>query len=293
MLRKWNGWVRCLAVAALAATVGHLHVHAEVSADLSPNGVSMIVLGIIEGPDPIPQIIWEPVREVDPRLYLNPDGAARGDGRPDAASDPMTGWPHVVWAWNNGTDHDIAYSRWTGDGWLETEFLTSGMSDEIDPRIFVDEQTIYVVWWEDGSNKIWVVTRPRDGEWAVSEQVSQALQTGMRPSVVSWAGTVLIAAEGDDGHGGSEIIIATRQAQGGYVTESLGSVSAGDHSLEVVLHTEQGKLWMDWRRSDEEFAYSEFQHGAWGNAATIPWTDDSWLRFEEARLSIRGLVLTP
>ena len=225
MRGKWNGWVPCLAVAALAATVGQLPVRAEVSADPSPTGVRMIIMGIIEGPDPIPQVIWEPVREVHPDLFLNSDGAVRGDGRPDVAVDPATDWPHVVWAWNNGTDHDIAYSRWTGDGWGETEFLTSGTSNEIDPRIFVDEEFIYVVWWEDESNKVWLVTRPRDGEWEISELVSQSLQTGMRPSVVSWGGTVLIAAEDDDGQGGKVILIATRQAQGVYVTETVGSVS--------------------------------------------------------------------
>ncbi len=293
MRGKWNGCVRCLAVAALAATVGQLHVRAEVSADPSPTGVRMMILGIIEGPDPIPQVIWEPVRQnVDSALFLNPEGAAREDGRPDYAMDPVTGWPHVVWAWNNGADHDIAYSQWTGDEWDETEFLTNGTSNEIDPRIFVDEDNVFVVWWEDGADKIWLVTRPRDGEWEMSELVSQALQTGMRPSVVSWGGTVLIAAEDDDGQGGKVILIATRQAQGVYATETVGSVSQGG-ALDVVLHVQQGKLWMDWRHSDEEFAYSEFDDDAWGNTVTVPWIDDSWIKLEEVRLCIRSLVFTP
>ena len=97
MRGKWNGWVPCLAVAALAVTVSQHPIQAEVSANPSPSGVSMMILGIIEGPDPIPQILWEPVRDVDPNLYLNPEGAARGDGRPAVATDPVTGWPHVVW----------------------------------------------------------------------------------------------------------------------------------------------------------------------------------------------------
>ncbi len=292
MRGKWNGWARCLAVAALAATVGQLHVRAEVSANPTSTGVSVMILGIIEGPDPSPQVLWEPVRAVDPELYLNPDGAARGDGRPAVGMDPLTGWPHVVWAWNNGTDHDIAYSRWTADGWGETEFLTSGTSNEIDPRVYVDQEAVYVVWWEDGSNKVWLVTRPRDGEWEISEPVGQALQTGMRPSVVSWGGTVLIAAENDDGQGGTEILIATRQAQGVYATETVGSVPQND-ALNVVLHADQGKLWMDWRHSDEEFAYSEFEDDAWGVAVASPWVDDSWIKLEEVRLYIRSLLFAP
>ena len=292
MRGKWNGWIRCLAVAALAATVSQLPVRAEVSADPSPTGVRMIILGIIEGPDPIPQVLWEPVRDVDPELYLNPEGAARGDGRPDVAMDPQTAWPHVVWAWNNGTDHDIAYSRWTADGWSETEFLTSGTSNEIDPRVFVDQETIYVVWWEDQSNKVWLVTRLRAGEWEISELVSHTLQTGRRPSVISWGGTVLVAAENDDGQGGTEILVATRQAQGAYATETVGSVSQSD-ALDVVLHAGHGKLWMDWRHSGEEFAYLEFDDAAWGTPVTVPWIDDSWIKLEEVRLCIRNFVLAP
>ena len=70
----------------------------------------MIILGVIEGPDPIPQVIWEPVRDIDPDLVLNADGALRGDGRPDVAMDPETGWPHVVWAYFTGPDFDIVHS---------------------------------------------------------------------------------------------------------------------------------------------------------------------------------------
>ena len=253
----------------------------------------MLILGIIEGPDPIPQILWEPVRtDVDPKLFLNPSGASRGDGRPDVAIDAVSNSPHVVWAYHNGSSHDIAYSRWTGDEWLPTELLTSGSANEIDPRIFVDENTIYVVWWETGSEKVWLVTRPRDGEWQPSESVSQALQTGMRPSVVSWQGTVLVAAEEDDGLGGKLILLSTRQGQGVYATETVGSVSA-DHDLDVVLHAEQGKLWLDWRHSDVEFAYSEFLGSSWAGLETLPWADQSWLALEEVRLCIRALVFTP
>ena len=292
MRRNCSGWVLGLAVTLLAATVGVHDVRAEVSANPSPAGVSMLIIGIIEGPDPIPQVLWEPVRDVDPKLFLNPSGAPRGDGRPDVAIDPVTNWPHVVWAWNNGGEHDIAYSRWTGSEWHPTEILISGTANQVDPRIFVDESTIYVVWWETGVDKVWLVTRPIDGEWQASEPVSQALQTGMRPSVVSWEGTVLVAAEVDDGQGGKQIILATRQGQGVYVTETVGSVD-DDHALDVVLHAEQAKLWLDWRQSDQEFGYTQFLSGAWAGTETLPWTDESWLALEEVRRCIRTLVFAP
>jgi hypothetical protein len=276
----------CLALAALAATTGHLR--AEVAAEPGPLKVAVLVVGIIEGPDPIPQSIWDPVRDIDPELVLNSDGGQRGDGRPDIAMDPVTKWPHVVWAYGNGTDYDIAYSRWDGDGWLETEFVTSTTANEIDPRIHVDRDYVYVVWWVEETGSIWLVRRPRLGAWQMSERVNG--QQGMRPSVVTWNGTVLVASETDDGQGGMEILMSTRLGAGSFFTEFIGS-TAEHLALDVVLHTGQGKLWMDWKHSDTEFAYSEFVNDAWGPITTLPWTDPSWIGVEEMRLRVRGRVL--
>jgi hypothetical protein len=277
----------CLTLAAVAAVTGS--PRAEISAEVGPNEVGVLVLGIIEGPDPIPQVIWEPIRDVDPGLILNPDGAARGDGRPDIAIDPVTGWPHVVWAFNNGSDFEIAYSCWDGGGWLEPEFLTAEVADQLDPRIFVDAGATYVVWWEQGAKSIWLATRPRGGDWELPEHVNG--QSGMRPSVVTWGGTILVASEQDDGQGGREIILSTRLEPGDFNSEFVDS-SAEDLSLDVVLHAEQGRLWMDWRHSGSEFAYAEYDGANWSPSATVPWTDDSWLMLEQIRQSIRDLVMS-
>jgi len=276
-----------LVMVVLAATTGALR--AEVSAAPNATEVCVVVLGIIEGPDPIPQGIWEPIRDVDPALFLNPEGAGREDGRPDIAMDPVTRWPHVVWAYNNGTDHDIAYSRWDGDGWLQTEFLTSNAADEIDPRIHVDGDAVYVVWWEKDAQSVWFVKRPRLGAWEVPEQVSERRE--MRPSVATWGGTVLVVAESEDGQGGRDIVLSTRLGQGDFEAEVVGATPE-NLALDVVLHVEREKMWMDWKRSGTEFAYSEFTGAAWAPAATLPWTDHSWIAVEEARLRIRSLILT-
>lgn len=275
-----------LALAVLAATTGAFR--AEVSADPTATEVRVLVLGIIEGPDPIPQGIWEPVRDVDPVLFLNPDGAERKDGRPDIATDPVTGWPHVVWAYNNGIDHDIAYSRWDGDGWLETEFLTSHVADEIDPRIHVDFEGIHVVWWEADAQTVRYVKRSRLSDWGVPERVND--RPGLRPSVATWGGTVLVVAEAEGGHGGKDIVLSKRLGHGEFEAEIVGA-TPGDLALDVVLHVERDRLWMDWKRSGWEFAYSEFAGDGWTPVATVPWTDHSWTAVKETRLRIRTLVL--
>ena len=239
--------VSCLPIAMLVLSPGP--IRAEVSVDPSESLASVIILGIIEGPDPIPQVLWEPVRDVDPARYLNPDGGIRGDGRPDVAIDPATGWPHVVWAYQTGGDHDIAYSRWTGAEWLDTVFLTSTTVDELDPRIFIDDSEVYVVWWEAGTERIWFVTQEFEGNgWMAPEMASPAQLSGRCPAIVSWGGTILIAAEKSDGAGGNEILFATRQGVGLFATETVQVVPQND-PLEIDLHTQRGVLWMDWRQS--------------------------------------------
>ncbi len=274
----------CLAVALLWACAES--VRGEVSAEPGSNQVNVLVLGIIEGPDPIPQVLWKPVRNVPPVRFLNPSGAVRGDGRPDIAMDPVTRWPHVVWSYNTGSDHDIAYSRWTGSEWLPTEFLTASTVNEVDPRIFVDESKFYVVWWEPATKTGRMIKRPRAGSWEAVEQIGTQV---LRPSVATWNGTVLVASEQDEGVGG-KVMLSTRLSTNNYTTQCIGSAPQ-EGALNVVLHAEQGKLWLDWRHSDAQFAYSRSVAGVWTPTATLPWTDTSWVKLEEVRLAIRNIVL--
>lgn len=253
-----------------------------------PTEVAVVVVGIIEGPDPIPQGIWDPIRDVDPALLLNPAGGPRGDGRPDIAFGPSTRWPHVVWAYHNGSDYDVAYSRWDGEGWLAPEFLTSSVFNEVDPRVHVDDDAVHVVWWVEETNGVWLMAQSRRGEWGPPEQVTGL--SGMRPSVVTWEGTVLVASEADDGQGGKEILLATRLGPEAFATEFVDS-GPENQPLDVMLHEDQGTLWMDWKRSGSEFAYSEFAGDAWTPVAVLPWTEHSWVAAEEMRQTVRSLLL--
>ncbi|MCP3919290.1 MAG: hypothetical protein GY711_27440, partial [bacterium] len=124
------------------ALIGLLLVCAATSAlaEVSTDGqqrLGSIILGIItEGADPIP--LWQPLRPLPPGQILNPDGATRGDGRPDMTvrtlENPTRFWPVVVWAYNNGSEHDVAFSEWDGAQWTPVEFLTTAAGDELDPR---------------------------------------------------------------------------------------------------------------------------------------------------------------
>lgn len=264
-------------------------LRAEVAAEPHVMDVGVLILGIIEGPDPIPQVIWEPIRDVDPALILNPDGAGRGDGRPDVATDPVTGSPHVVWAYNNGTDFDIAYSRWDQDTWLAPVFLTADTGNHIDPRIHATDEAVYVVWWES-SGALWFAKKPRLQAWAAPELVTTQ-QPSFRPSVLFWEGELLIAAEREvSGGNDREIFLSTRIGPSNYISQSV-AIFMTNQPLDVILHGENGKLWMDWCESPTSCAYSIREGADWSAPVDVPSTGTSWLDKEQTRLLIRSQVL--
>jgi hypothetical protein len=292
MVKPVKGIALCLLVASIAwpSTV----VRAEVSADTEQAVNLLILMGITEGPDPIPQRIWNKLRDVDDSLLLNADGGIkRADGRPDAAFHPETSSPHVVWAYDLETDHDIAYSFWNGDGWDETEFLSPSTEDELDPRIFISSGgTIYVVWWVAGDEQIWMSSRATAfSTWEVPESVTGLIDAGRRPSIIVSGGSVRTAYERDASPGGQEVVVATRIDEGVYDMDVI-AVTQSTKALNVILHDEQGVRWIDWRHSDDEFAFSVYEDGSWGPLNTFPWIDDSWARAEEVRRVIRGIVLS-
>ena len=133
---KPTRWAR-FAIVALISAASVLPVTAEVSVDIhGPNNVQIIILGITEGPDPFG--MWEQFRDIEADRILNAEGAIRGDGPPDTAV-PSSGLNLVTWAYQTGTDFDIAVAEWTGLGWGDPVFLTSTTTDDIDPRVHVED----------------------------------------------------------------------------------------------------------------------------------------------------------
>jgi hypothetical protein len=286
--------IRLLLIGGLLAVLllsSALPLRAEVSGDSSENSFYIIILGIIEDPDPIPTISWEPVLESGGEV-LNADGAQRNDGRPDVAYHPETGRPVVTWAYSAGSDHDVAVNEWTGDSWGENTYLTSSAHDELDPRAHVDAfGETYVVWWKSGSTeKIYLVSREAGADlWKNPERV---INGGRRPSVVRYGDDIAIAYERDRAGGGQEIAIAYLDADGGVVEELVGETVRTD-PLDAMVHYNGGLLWVDWKHSDDEFAYSVLEEAGWSDATTVAWTDHSWVGEEVMRRVIQSEVLFP
>ena len=110
---------------------------AEVAVDAVPGSPPrpIVFAQITDSPDPI-GLAWQLFRPAAPRV-LNAEGYERGDGPRDLTSLP-DGRPVAVWAYNTGADHDVALSAWTGSSWGQTEFVTVGLEDDLDPRLFVE-----------------------------------------------------------------------------------------------------------------------------------------------------------
>lgn len=288
MRRRVGSWLLVIAILAFGVLSATL---AEVSRDAT--SPSVILMSIGDDADPFPPLSWYPYRSGQQVLILNADGVAREDGRPDIAWHAV-GAPVVVWAWNVGTDHDIALSEWDGTAWTEAAFLTSGLSNDLDPTVFVEpDGTVHVAWWTDGTpSAVFVMTRPAGCGWLAPVQVTGTTESGRRPSVALFDGAIRVAYErGSDVPGMSqEIVVATEQSGGTFAYEVVAATARADR-LDPIIHAERGELWVDWKEDSGLVAYSVAGTEGWSAPSSVPWADPSWIGVEMTRRVVRFTVL--
>lgn len=285
-------WI--VAISILLFAVESTWTPAEVAVEIEGPTTYVLVVGIIEGPDPVPMLIWEPVRQVDPRLVLNASGALRGDGRPDADFDPVSGRPWVVWAYRTSAAHDIAFATWDGSTWEDTRLLTVSAEDDLDPRIFIDNDgTAHVVWWVPGgpSPLRHVMRAAGASGFGVEEVLPFGGPSASRPSLAVWQGDWYVAFERPSASG-REVVLARRDGEGVWTLDVVG-VTSRTGSLDPTLHVEAGHLWLDWKHDGGRVAYRQRNAGTWTQLATVPWIDPSWFGEQEARELVRGIVHLP
>ena len=125
-----------------------------------------LIRGIIENPDPIPQVHYFDLT-LDPNEPDTPRSGHRFDGRPAFEFDHITEDPYLAWSYEAGADHDIAFNTWDDGDWdSKIEFLTSSNADEVDPRMYMDSHNqLYITWWEnDRRSRIRFAKRDEE-EW--------------------------------------------------------------------------------------------------------------------------------
>lgn len=294
MSRRNRGWVLC-GVASVAFVLA-TPPRAEVSVTRSgPPVFSVLIMGATEGGDPIPTIVWRAYRPVEG--ILNVGGEARDDNAPDVSSLPAGGEPVAVWSYQCGSDHDIAYAQWEGSGWGPIEFLTAGSADDLDPRMFTEaDGTLHVVWWRAGSpgKVLWTVRHTGSSLWDEPVEVTAGAESGRRPSGAVVDGVLQIAYERDCAVPGfaQEVVVSRRMVDGTFEPTVVAQTTRVDR-LDAVLHWEAGREWVDWKGEHGVLIYTRADGAGWGPLTSQVAPSTSWIGVEEARRSIRRLVLVP
>ncbi len=287
---------RLLLLFAALAIVPAISI-AEVSTDRADDAVGTLTLATV-GDDSDPIGIWLQYRVLGPGQVLNSSGHLRDDGRPDivyaSQSDGLNpiGRPLAIWAYNAGSDHDIAFAEWSGGAWGPTQFLTFNSANDRDPRLFAAPNgELHAVWWTDGIvDRIhWSSRPPGSTVWDTPVEV---VSGGRRPTVAVFAGALRIAYERNSLVGGmaQDVVLVYRESGGGFVEEFAASTTRVE-PLDAVLHGTAAKLWLDWKDADQLFGCAERGAAAWGPVGFVSWTDPSWVGVEETRRVVRGFVL--
>jgi hypothetical protein len=239
----------------------------------SPLDLFDLILGIIENPDPIAQCHYVALT-ADPS---DPDAREQGnrlDGRPVFEFNRATQEPLLAWAYDTGSDYDVAFNRWDGDGWdPKIQFIASSSVDELDPRLYVDRfNATFVTWWEDdGDNSIRLAKFDR---WGTVPSAS-TVGFGRRPSVAVWQDDIVVSYERD--RGAYREIVFARSSNGGPFIRSVVAVTDRSERLDPIVHVRNNVMWIDWKHDHQTMAFSFFNDGGWIPLRTYTWTDPSWV----------------
>jgi hypothetical protein len=235
---------------------------------------------IIEGPDPI-GAATDCDREKDSRTQLE-------SSSPQVGYDPVSGNPFIVWTVENAGDHDVAYRGWVDGAWDRTEFLTATLEDERDPAIWAAaDGSIHVAWWSPGAGVEISRRTPQTGIWSMPRIVSA---DGARPAITMLDGAAIVAYEGLAHGGGRQIVVATETAAGRF-SERVVAVIGTEGAAGLQLHQADGKVWLDWKQSDDRLAFSEWLGSRWSPVRTTEITDSTWDGEQRARVDARRELL--
>ncbi len=289
--------LRSFFVVLLALAVLSVPVKAEVSVQHNGDQVTSIIMAIVDHIDPVDVQAWFPVRsDENPTIsFLNPDGFARGDGRPDMGWF-ASGWPVVVWSSATGTSREIVYVEWDGTDWTTPQFLTSSTGiDESDPRVLVTQDgTVHVAWWEEGVNdKVVMRTRTDSAGWTAPVVVTEPTESGRRPSLVEHEGMLFVAYERTSAEEGmaQDIVVAEQHSDGGIAVRHLVTSTTRSDRLDPMLHSAAEFLWVDWKHEETEFGHAVAEGANWSNWTVSLWLDPTWIGVESTRLEIRNEIL--
>lgn len=143
---------------------------------------------------------------------LNPLGDANGDLWPTIAESPRAPYhPWVIWSRFNGTEYDLAWSRWTTTGWTPVTLLfqDGGAGDDLDTDLAFDgEGRPYVAWWRDeaGGGRVYISVFLNQG-WSTPYPVTEAGQDCRYPGITVHARDALTVEYETEGATVSQMVV--------------------------------------------------------------------------------------
>ncbi len=144
---------------------------------------------------------------------LNTQGDLLRDSWPTIAENPADHrWPWVIWSRFNGSDHDLVWSRWLGNGWSRIGWVESqpAPGDDLDPSLSFDVNgRPHMVWWrnEGGIGRVYL-SRFQGTEWMAALPVSDASVDSRYPTVTVLSdGTIQVDYETPQGHATALLVL--------------------------------------------------------------------------------------
>lgn len=147
---------------------------------------------------------WRPVGRGAGPQTLNPEGDRQGDLWPTIIERRQRpNYPWVFWSRRNGSDYDLAWSRWTGHGWSPIAWVFPDIpGDDLDPAVVLDATgRPYLAWWAnaEGGGQVYFSVFLETG-WLVPLRVSEGQVDARRPKIEFRDGSIVIhfaTASGD------------------------------------------------------------------------------------------------
>ena len=208
------------------------------------------VLGIIEGPDPVTgRCRYEP----PPSNALTTTGRSKHDDR--------TGRKIRVWAAPVAVDHDIALTERDASGAEHTIYLTSALTDDLDPKVALDQAGgLHVVWWSRGEHDeiVYAERDARSGGWYPDRVVAI---DGRSPALAVQGGVAWFAFV-REGKNGSEIVLA-EPTESGALLSSIAARTLDRDVSELSLALENGRPTIRFSESSGRVVRAERWGSVW------------------------------
>jgi hypothetical protein len=187
--------------------------------------------------------------------------------------------------------YDVVVSRFENGAWTLPEVVADVTGAALDPTLAADAVTgeVHLFYWiDDGSPRVMHRSAPPDlSGWSEPTVVSHPLEIAARPTAVMHGGRVLVTYESHPAGLGTtpRQIVVAEYIDGGWVSQVVAG-SAFDGINAPQLHSQPGRVWVDWFDGDATMRWSSRRDGeSWTSLESEPFDG-----FEDGEFHVRGRI---